>query len=101
MKNKIIILLIIILMFGTSVFGYSSSFEYMLNSLNIEKQNVNGHFINEEIYNKYNLLVYGSPNITKKNQRWKNVQNGKWNKNGVLGEYWILRRKLCGKGSTQ
>ena len=67
MKNKILILLAIILMFGTSVFGYSSSFKYMLNSLNIEKQNVNGHFINEDIYNKYNLLVYGSPNIITKN----------------------------------
>ena len=78
-------------MFNNVVLGYSSGFEYMLTTLNIEKQNVNGYKINEEIYNKYNLLVYGSPEIMIKNQRWKETSSGKWNKNGVMGEYWILR----------
>lgn len=91
MKKRILIILSVILIFGTVTFGYSNGFEYMLNTLNIEKQNVNGHFINEEIYNKYNLLVYGSPNIITKNQRWKAIINGNWNKNGEIGEYWILR----------
>lgn len=93
-------IIIIVLMFNTTVFGYSSNFEYMISTLDIAKQNVNGHFINEEIYNKYNLLVYGSPEIVVKNQRWKNNTNGSWNKNGIVGEYWILRRKLFRKRSS-
>lgn len=87
-------------MFNTVVLGYSSGFEYMLTTLNIEKQNANGHFINEDIYNKYNLIVYGNPNIITKNQRFKETTNGNFYKNGVKGEYWILRRKLFRKGSS-
>lgn len=102
--KKIIFILTIMMMFGSSVFGYSSGFEYMLKNLEIAVTNINGHFINEDIYNQYNLLVYGSPLIITQNQRWKTVDNGNWQQNGgawngrgVRGEYWILGETYAGK----
>lgn len=107
MQKKILIMTITLLMISSSVLAYSDGFSYMLNNLNINKQNVNGYFVNEEIYNKYNLIVYGSPLVKNENQRWKESPNGNWTKNGgpyngsgVRGEYWILRRNLFWKRST-
>ena len=71
MKKKFFVTIIMLVIFNSITFGYSEGFEYMLTSLNLEKQNINGYFINEEIYNKYNLLVYGNPLLINKNQRWK------------------------------
>ena len=98
MQKKIFVLTVMLLIFNSCVFGYSDGFLYMLNNLNIAKQNVNGYYINEDIYNKYNLLVYGNPLIKNENQRWKDSKTGNWEKNstawngaGIRGEYWILR----------
>ena len=73
-----------------------SSFEYMLNVMEIPPKNQNGYVINEEIFEKYQLFVYGSPEMIKENQRFKNVDEGRWNKNGMQGEYWILGENFHG-----
>ena len=48
------------------------------------------------IYNKYNLIVYGKPQDISKNQRWKDVNTGKWinEQTGNKGEYRILGYSL-------
>ena len=76
--KKTFFLTIIVLLFCSTVYGYSSGFEYMLKTLEIPVSNVNGYWIDEDIYNRYNLLVYGNPLIITKNQRWKESQNGNW-----------------------
>ena len=89
----------------SSVFAYSSGFSYMINAMNIESVNVNGLLLNEDVYEKYNIFVYGSPTqIKDKNQRWKNVSTGNWTLNGgawngvgTRGEYWILGEDYSGK----
>ena len=52
----------------------------------------------EEIYYKYNQIVYGSPElaINEPTQRWKNVKNGLWSNNGQKGEYRILGYNYIG-----
>ncbi len=42
-------------------YAATSSFEYMLDVMEIPKINQNGLPINEAIYQKYQLFVYGSP----------------------------------------
>ena len=66
--------------------------------MEIDVENVHGKKLNEDIYNKYALFVYGTPLDGYSEQRFKNVQNGNcakgigiWNGEGVRGEYWILR----------
>jgi len=86
------------------IFAYSDSFTLMLETMQIPENNKIGAKINEEIYNEYKLLVYGSPTDNYSGQRWKDVENGKWTKNGgswkgngVRGEYWILGTNYNGK----
>ena len=43
--------------------------------MNIPKENVDGYEINEDIYQKYLLMVYGSPSDIYQNQRWKDYNN--------------------------
>ncbi len=76
----------------------SESFEKMLTLMNIPLTNSMGYEINEEIYNKYNLIVYGKPQDVVKNQRWKDLENGKWinETTGKRGEYRILGFSLSG-----
>lgn len=95
--KKIISIIITALILNTYVLAYTSEFENILNKLNIEKQNVNGNYINEEIYNKYSLFVYGDPSVVQKNQRWKEKADGNFIKNGVRGEYIILGENYSGK----
>lgn len=103
--KKIIFLLVIISIFGiNNIYAYSDNFEYMLNAMQISRTNANGLNINEEIYEQYNLLVYGEPRKVTENQRWKNKINGKWTKNngkwkgnGERGEYFILGENYAGK----
>lgn len=102
--KKILGILLIIFAFSNTVYGYSSGFEYMLNKMDIPQKNVNGYYLNEEIYNKYNLLVYGNPLYMYKNQRWKETDvgnwtynGGEWNGEGIRGEYWILGETYAGK----
>ena len=86
-------------------YAYSSGFLYMITAMKIEMNNVNGLPINEEIYEKYNLIVYGSPTtVNDPKQRWKSTDNGNWTKDGGAwngagerGEYWVLGQDFSGK----
>ncbi len=105
MNKKFLLLAILMLIICTKTFAYDSGFIYMLNAIGISETNVNGLKINEEIYNKYKLLVYGSPSIVNNTlQRWKNTSYGLWTKenhawNGIgsRGEYFILGQDFLGK----
>lgn len=105
MKKFFISFSFLFLFLFPETFAYSSGFEYMINAMNIDKVNINGLLINEEIYQKYQLITYGNPaSIKHKEQRWKNTVNGNWTLNGgawngtgVRGEYWILGEDFSGK----
>lgn len=92
-------------LFFNNVYAYTDGFEYMIQSMNIPKTNINGLRINEEVYKKYNLLVYGSPTEIRSNsQRFKSTVTGKWtlnggawNGSGTRGEYWILGEDYSGR----
>lgn len=95
--KKSIFLTIILVMIFSQVFAYSEEFETMIDIMGIEKSTEHGYEINEEIYTQYNQFVYGSPLIIKEGQRWKDVAEGLWTKNGgawsgrgTRGEYWVL-----------
>jgi hypothetical protein len=69
----------------------------MLQVMGVATNSQNGYEINEEIYLKYNQLVYGNPLNVDSGQRWKDVKEGKWTKGGgmwtgtgIRGEYWVL-----------
>ncbi len=91
-------ILIIILIMNSISFAISENFNKTIDTMGIDTTNINGKIINEEIYNTYSLIVYGSPLDGYLNQRWKEVNDGKWKKNsnsryngeGIRGEYWIL-----------
>lgn len=99
MKKILTSIIILTLTIGTSVFaGVSAKFEKTLSLMNIPIKNKDGYEINEEMYNRYNLIVYGKPQYVIKNQRWKDVANGKWQNEttGKIGEYRILGYSLSG-----
>lgn len=90
MKKFFISIICFFLFLTTSVYAYSSGFEYMINAMKIEKINVNGLQLNEEIYEKYNIFVYGSPSkIVSNKQRFKVTSNGRWTLEG--GSYKGIR----------
>lgn len=105
MKKILISISLFFIVITTSVYAYSSGFSYMVNAMNIETVNVNGLILNEDVYEKYNLFCYGSPNtIVNKYQRWKNTETGNWTLNGgpwkgtgTRGEYWILGEDYSGR----
>lgn len=107
MKKLFPIIFITILIFLFNIkntFAYTESFNLLIETMDVSKQNVSGLFINEEIYNEYSLFVYGSPLNSFSGQRWKDVSDGHWTKNGgvwngtgVRGEYWILGENYYGK----
>ena len=93
MKKRIAICILMFTLMGNIVNAeISESFQKMLIMMNIPLQNIDGYEMNEEIYQKYQLLVYGDPKDISKNQRWKNVATGKWKQEetGDIGEYRIL-----------
>lgn len=97
MKRYICLIIIVIILMFCNVFAYSEEFETMIEIMGIEKITEHGYTINEEIYNQYNQFVYGSPLNIKQGQRWKDVKDGLWTKNGgawngsgIRGEYWVL-----------
>ena len=101
MKKIIIFLMLLVGIINlktSSCYAYSNAFEYMIDAIGFEKVNVNGFEINEYIYEKYKLIVYGDPMIIKHpKQRWKAIETGNWNNAGVKGEYWILGQDYSGK----
>ena len=76
----------------------SESFKKVLSLMNIPTVNSLGYEINKDIYNKYNLIVYGSPLDVSKNQRWKDKEGGRWinETTHAQGEYRILGYSLGG-----
>lgn len=99
MKKFFTAMIIFVLTIGTSSFAVvSSKFQKTLELMNVPVKNKDGYEINEEMYNKYNLIVYGKPQDVSKNQRWKDVNNGKWQNEttGKTGEYRILGYSLSG-----
>ena len=103
-KNFTIIFLILLCFVSSTALAYSEEFDLMLETMDIQKQNILGKYINEDIYNQYKLFVYGSPLESYNGQRWKDVKDGKWTKNagpwngiGTRGEYWILGMNYNGK----
>ncbi len=97
MKNIIFFLILISIILYSFSFAYSEKFDFMIDVMNISLQNKSGKMLNEEIYNKYSLFVYGSPLDGFTGQRFKEVEEGRWTKNsgawngeGIRGEYWIL-----------
>ncbi len=98
MKKFILVAISIFVLFMPITNAYTSGFSYMIDAMDIERINVNGFEINEEIYEKYNLIVYGDPvNINYSKQRWKATENGKWSNSGVLGEFWVLGQDYSGR----
>ena len=77
-----------------SNFSKSYSFEEIIDIIGIPKYNKKNEKINEEIYNRYNLFVYSSPeNVLKESylQRFKEVkEKGKYVYNKKRGEFYIL-----------
>ena len=61
MKKILFLLIISILIISSTIYAYSDGFEYMTKTLDIPLTNLNGNYINEDIYNRYNLIVYGTP----------------------------------------
>ena len=98
MKKFLTLLFISIFIFNlaTSCYAYSNTFGYMLYVMDVKDENVHGLKINEDIYNKYSLFVYGSPEEMHQGQRWKNVETGLWNNGKSQGEYWILGENYNG-----
>lgn len=98
MKKFLLFLISIVVLNIPVCYAYTSGFEYMLDAMGIEKINVNGFEINEYIYEKYKLIVYGDPIVVNHpKQRWKIVGNGNWNNAGEMGEFWILGQDYSGK----
>lgn len=96
--RKIFLLIVMLFIMAPTAYGYTDSFLYMIDAMGIERENVNGFNINEYIYEKYKLIVYGDPIvINASKQRWKEVNNGNWVSNGKKGEYWILGEDYSGK----
>lgn len=100
MKKVLFMLMFVILLFnGVKVnASISENFSKTISIMEIPEKNLLGYEINEDMYNKYNLIVYGTPQDVIKNQRWKDVKNGKWKNeiSGKTGEYRILGYSLTG-----
>lgn len=102
--KKIVLAIICLIFFSNKTYAYSSGFLYMINAMGINTVNVNGLNVNEDIYEKYNLIVYGSPTSVSHNQRWKETTTGIWNEKGSVaiqnelkGEWWILGQDYTGR----
>ena len=83
-------------MIFNSIYANSKEFIDMINIIGVPRYNVFGEELNEQIYNNYQEFVYGAPERITQRQRWKNVYNGKWIRNGIKGEYFILGRDYNG-----
>lgn len=94
MKKITKVLVMIMFAICTSrIYGLSKDFKYMIVELGVPEYNVMNIQLNEEIYTKYNIFVYGKPeSIDSKEQRWKSLINGKMIRNGKRGEYAVLGR---------
>ncbi len=96
--KKIFLVIMFLIILSSSCFAITDNFKNIINVAGINRYNNQGYEINEEIYYKYNQIVYGSPEIAinEPTQRWKNVSNGLWSKNGIKGEYRLLGYNYIG-----
>ena len=62
MKNRLLGIMILWIL-SSVCFASDSGFVYMLGVMDIPTENMNGYPINEEIYQKYHLFVYGTPEM--------------------------------------
>ena len=86
-----IIVVFVFIAYISRVYGMSSEFKCNINELGVPEYNVKNMQLNEDIYLKYNIFVYGKPeNVNSSEQRWKNLSNGNMTKNGKKGEYAVL-----------
>lgn len=104
--KKIILLVLVFVCVSSVTYAYSDGFKYMIQELEIPEKNINGLLLNEEIYNVYNIIVYGTAGNIKNGQRWKDKKDGNWIYNGGIykneqnakrGEYWILGENVDGR----
>ena len=96
--KKIFLVIMFLIILSNSCFAITDNFKYILSVSGISRYNNQGYEINEEIYYKYNQIVYGFPElaINEPAQRWKKVKNGLWSKNGENGEYRLLGYNYIG-----
>lgn len=99
MKKAVIIGLVFLIAIANKSYALSDNFREVISIMGIERYNNQGYEINEYIYYTYNHIVYGSPEkaANEPTQRWKDMPNGKWLRNGVKGEYRILGYNNIGK----
>jgi len=100
MKKIVLSLMVFSMVYfcGSSVSAISSDFKFVIDEIGVPQYNVKGKEINEDIYNVYNMFIYGSPTqVTSSEQRWKSFSTGKWcygksvyTGSGIRGEYSIL-----------
>ena len=90
---KVIFILLFFFSIKRSCFGISNDFKFVIDTIGIPQYNVLGDEINERAYYTYNIFCYSNPTAmysrTSK-QRFKEVSNGKWTKDGQNGEYDIV-----------
>ena len=92
-----------ILIIRIKSYAYSDKFQFLIQTMEVDVENPHGKKLNEDIYNKYSLFVYGSPLDGYAEQRFKNVEEGNcakgigiWSGKGERGEYWILGENNLG-----
>lgn len=102
-KLFLILLFLFLILIPCHVNAYSEKFSFLIDTMEIDIQNPNGKYLNEDIYDKYSLFVYGNPLDGYSDQRFKLVENGNcakgigiWNGNGERGEYWVLGENNIG-----
>jgi len=99
-----IILFSVFIVFKKSVFAISNEFKFIIDEIGVPQYNVKNLEINEDIYNVYNMFIYGSPTQVKSSeQRWKSFATGKWcygkgayKGSGTRGEYSVLGYNYSG-----
>lgn len=101
-KKILIILIFSYLILNLKVNAFSDELEYVISTVGIPRYNANGEMLNEEVYKAYNMFTYGNI-LYIPGQRWKDVQNGKWTKNGgiyngtgIRGEYSLIGKDYKG-----
>lgn len=104
MKKIIALLGFVYLITCSNIYGLSDNFIFVINRIGVPRYNVYKEEINEDIYNLYNVFVYGNPLLVDPSlQRWKSFHAGLWTYNGgkyvgvgQRGEYTILGKDYNG-----
>ncbi len=106
-KIKVNIIIVVIFAFGinSKIYGISSDFKYVIDTIGIPQYNIYGEEINEDVYYTYNVMSYGSPESASMgaSQGFKCVNGGLWSSSGGKyvgigqpGEYYYVGRAYNG-----